>query len=238
MIIVQVLACALGMSMCLYALSPGAVPVELHTYFVSKYLGYGSFLTFWNIYFTLATFSSRLGYLAIKKLAGVGASTYFLHAAFSFLFPLSLTLSIVVALGYWPLMLANYNNFYPVFLTERNIRNPIFTDLCLHLFPFMSLSLLKTAVRLSCSLINVFFISLVGLAYTISANHAFYVEEAWPYPFMDGFGWISANVLFSGGIILGIVVFLILRKAQMRQLGKARLEKIKNKKARALKTHR
>ncbi|ELA42259.1 uncharacterized protein VICG_00658 [Vittaforma corneae ATCC 50505] len=212
--IAQILICVLGMSMCLYSLSPWAFPVELHNYFTSKYLGYGSFLTFWNIYFTLITFASKLGYLMIKKLIGIGAFTYFLHITFSFLFPLSLILSIIVFLGYWPLMLINYNNFYPVFLTEKNIRNPMFTDLCLHLFPLLSLSLLRTTARLSCSLINIFFIFIIGLAYVISANYVFYIEGAWPYPFMDTFGWIEANVLFAGGIILSIGILLILRKVQ------------------------
>lgn len=227
-------------SILLYSLSLHAVPSEIDLYFKSKMMGYGSFATIWILYFTIATFITRMAFLIFP--------VSILKYTFGFLFPLSYSYSFIISLLYWPILYLNYSNFYPKF--ENDVKMPITTDLCYHLVPLISLYILKRLIskrdvnnnsnvnkvnsnsnndddeensgwfkKVSCknikSLINIFinitFIFLTGLVYQMLTNFVFYKTNTWPYPFMEKFGFITVNLMIFGGIFITSIIYLIIK---------------------------
>lgn len=224
--IFEISLCLLGIVAEIYSISPNSFPIELHNYYSGKFLGYATFLTFWNCYFTMLTFIGRIFCIFLKN---IKKDLITLNQIFHSIFCLSFILSIIIMLGYWPLLFFDYNSFYPAYLTEKNIRNPILTDLCLHFFPFLNLLFLSWSIRIRYTLINYFFIIFVSILYVFLANITFYNDGVWPYPFLDQFGWLQVNVIFIFGILLGTLIFVILRSIQIRKLTKLKLEKMKPK---------
>lgn len=204
--------CLLSLSLLIYAISASALPIEIDQFFRTNYMGYGSFATIWIVYFSIATFIAKLCYLYTSEAKTPRSLPHILKfvskCAFEFLFPLSLSYSFIITIGYWPILFINYENFYPKFKNDAKI--PLFTDLCYHLLPLVSL--LGFWSQFSESLMNVVFITLTGLIYQLLTNYSFLKTGMWPYPFMNGFTMIGANLMILAGVLATIIVFLVLRK--------------------------
>ncbi|KAK1349138.1 FAR-17a/AIG1-like protein [Hamiltosporidium tvaerminnensis] len=192
-----------GLFLCFYGVSERTMPLEMASALRMSFGGRQQFLTIIGLNATILTliFGLVIRYARLDKNGNIFKYVSSFH---TFLLSLIIPVEMTITILFWVLYLKDPTLLISKEFYERNIKIRLFSNLCMHLFPFILLIIEIIDTNIKRSNIHLIAIIIFSITYYFWVSFIASMNKRWPYPLLDGLNGIGRLLIFTAVTLLTV----------------------------------